>query len=742
MTTFLSRTLFILGCLLAVVRPSGAQSACCSLNHFQCISGTSASPAPTNAAQCKARSATAVWFPSGPVNANSCVKRFVQCQTNAQCCGTTICETGYMTDYKMCRDAATSCKMFNTSDYCSSRAACAWDSLASTCIPSFDPSIYSVATKPPSKPDPPSCCSSSQFDCLSTVFSYEACVARGPTSTWFPEGLPANKETCTRKWTNACTTNAECCGNSICEGTYANPDAAMSCRDASVACPIFNTTNYCNSRSACRWDVTSKSCKPSFNTTFYEPGLKPVTKPLAKPCCSHDHLTCKRRFLTTPEDCAAYDPTFVWLPSGEGPGSNKANCVPRFNNLDCRKNEDCCGNMVCSKEGFSKSLKCRHPALSCPTFTPLGSKVCGEAPGCKWDGLACVPGFDTRVYDAALKATVRQPGTIKSAVQGNPDSLGLCTGFVGSLTGDPHFSSFDKRTYDCQGTGAFVIVKADGQLEIQGLFEKAGPGAASVTRGIAIEYPALADVPRIQVSIAPKADVTAPTSYMINDFCAAHIYLDGVLQTVSRNSHLSNDGSYAMLFNAVGGVDIQFFDTSVTPSLNSTSLRIRVGGSPNDKFGCSMSTWICLPLNDPTLRSDVVGLLGTPNGNREDDWTTPSGEVLPIVPRGPDSFAYCTTHYCVETAAESLFKYDSNRTFLEQYSCASVYPGEPVLEEAPPEILAICGEDAACLLDGINGGPEEAIRNLEGQEVTAEIVSSPVIQPVAEFNITIVRYLV
>jgi len=305
------------------------------------------------------------------------------------------------------------------------------------------------------------------------------------------------------------------------------------------------------------------------------------------------------------------------------------------------------------------------------------------------------------------------------------------------LTGDPHFSSFDKRTYDCQGTGAFVIVKAEDKLEIQGLFEKAGPGAASVTRGIAIDYPALADVPRIQVSIAPMAVAGAPTSYKINEFCTAHIFLDGVLQSVTRGSHLSNDGTYAMLFNANGGVDIQFFDTSSTPPLNSTSIRITVGGSPSAKFGCTMNTWICLPLNDPELRSDVVGLLGTPNGNREDDWTTPAGEVLPIVPKGPDSFAYCTTHYCVETAAESLFTYDSNRTFLEQYSCASVYPGEPVLEEAPPEILAICGEDAACLLDGINGGPEEAIRNLEGQEITAQIVTSPVLEPVAEFNITL-----
>lgn len=288
-----------------------------------------------------------------------------------------------------------------------------------------------------------------------------------------------------------------------------------------------------------------------------------------------------------------------------------------------------------------------------------------------------MPSYDTSVFNATIKAALRQPTIVKTPLQGNADFLGLCKGYVASMHGDPHFSSFDRRTYNCMGNGTFVLAKSPGKLEIQGFFERAGPITATATKGVVIDYPALPSVPRIQINIAPNAVKALPTTYMINDVCSSHIFLDGILQTATRNTHISDDGSYAMILNADGGIDIQFFDTTTTPPKNITAVRVRVTGSPTGTWGCMMNIQACLPLNEPELLQSTTGLLGTPNGNRDDEWTTPTGQVVPIVSTASESYTYCTTHHCVRKESDSLFLHSENgvKPFNEVYSCSSTYPG-------------------------------------------------------------------
>jgi von Willebrand factor type D domain len=406
--------------------------------------------------------------------------------------------------------------------------------------------------------------------------------------------------------------------------------------------------------------------------------------------------------------------------------------------MDCVDHRDCCGNLVCAPTpglGATPTLKCHHPSSLCSTYS---GGDCAKAAFCKWSGNACSASFDVSWYNTTVKAALRAPAVPPTPLQGNADLLGQCKGFVGHMYGDPHFSTFDRRTYNCMGTGAFVLVKSPGKLQIQGLFEKSPSNSASVTKAIAIDYPAIPGVPRIQVSLIPST-ASSPTTYMLSNSCAANIRFDGVLQPVARDRLLSG-ASYAIKINPDGGTDIQFYNISTTPRTPTTAIRIRVEGSPKGTWGCMMDIKACLALEDTALRSNTVGLFGTPNGNRNDDWTTATGQVVPLNTTGQGAYKYCTTHHCVKTPAESLFVYGA-KSFTDLYSCNSPFPGEPDVLLAPPEIRQICGENPDCLMEGMLGGAEEAIRNLEQQELVAEIIACDGIAPNVTFDIPVVRVL-
>ena len=84
-----------------------------------------------------------------------------------------------------------------------------------------------------------------------------------------------------------------------------------------------------------------------------------------------------------------------------------------------------------------------------------------------------------------------------------------------------------------------------------------------------------------------------------------------------------------------------------------------------------MNISLKLPLSDVTY-----GVLGTPNGNAKDEWTTLSGDIFEPVSRADSlrkaGYDFCAVHFCLRDEEQSLFTYaepgmdfDSyNRTFL------------------------------------------------------------------------------
>jgi len=696
---------------------------CCSRNNSDCVF-----PNPGTYEGCLALNNT--WFPDGipnpplpfgtttTTNATTCLRRWTMCTNNTQCCGNSICETAYGGSTLYCRDPTIGCRAFNYSTYCNSKSACTWSELDNVCRPTHNTTHFFANDKPPSYPPAPSCCSLNSKHCMTgptAPTTYDECKVI-PNAIWYDTNLPVYSASWLARG-DKCTTNEKCPGNTICEGTYTSPDDGY-CKDPIPACLTFNTSKFCTSRAACEWDTASATCKPDplFNTSFhFPPGSfpgKPESLPMIRPCCSTDHKTCKKRYLVTPEECKADDPTAVFRSLGEA----QTTCIDRNSNLDCAKNSDCCGNLVCAPEGFMPFLKCRHPMEICPRFTIRGVAKCNQIPGCKWSGLFCGPSFDTSVLDPAVRATIPEPSPLLTALQGNPDSLGECTGFVGSIYGDPHISSFDRRTYDCMGKGTYTLVKAKGLLNIQGLFDQIGRRAASVNRGVAISYPMLCDVPEIQISITNDTG-----AYPISEKCHANVYMDGVIASVRRNFHLFNDGSYAMIFNTDGSVDIQYFNISTSPPTPITAIRIEVGGDPKQKLGCMLNVWICVGLEDVELRKNIVGLLGTPNANRTDEWKNEKGVILPIKPGSNESYNFCTNHHCIRKPSDSLFVYDGGRSVTDN-SCGIPFPGEIDISQASIEIRNLCNNNTACIFDTMTGGPEAGVQGLQHEETSAQIV--------------------
>lgn len=389
--------------------------------------------------------------------------------------------------------------------------------------------------------------------------------------------------------------------------------------------------------------------------------------------------------------------------------------------------------MICgaSRQNPLKLL-CRHPVEFCSDGNPT-KQFCTSSPGCKWSNNTCVPSFDYTVVDPAAKGVLPAPRMVKTANNGNPDYLGRCMGYVGSVFGDPHIATFDRRKFDCQAAGAFTLVKAPGQIEIQGMFHRRTASQfASTLVGVAIAYPDIPNVPKIQFSVA-EYDAGPDKTILTSGRCTAHLYMDGVLQVAKRGDAFLGDG-YALVINTKGWVDIQYFNGD-NPS---SAVRITTTGDPNGGLGCFMTVLVCLPFNEADLLREAVGLLGTPNGNATDDWTTPKGTVIELTKtNGKAAFDYCTNNFCVEKQKDSLFVYEKI-SHKDRYSCSNEYPGDVDLSNVPAEVLEICGaEDADCLLEGLIGGPERALENQENEKEIADIAASPKLIPDAKFDLPV-----
>lgn len=71
---------------------------------------------------------------------------------------------------------------------------------------------------------------------------------------------------------------------------------------------------------------------------------------------------------------------------------------------------------------------------------------------------------------------------------------------------------------------------------------------------------------------------------------------------------------------------------------------------------------------------DLIGILGSPDGNRTNDWMNTHGEPLEI-PNGVNehffkpAYEHALEHWCIEREEDSYFTYESGKQFLDYEHC-------------------------------------------------------------------------
>jgi len=206
----------------------------------------------------------------------------------------------------------------------------------------------------------------------------------------------------------------------------------------------------------------------------------------------------------------------------------------------------------------------------------------------------------------------------------------------------------------------------------------------------------------------------------IGNNCPLLMYLDGELIDLSGinspNALLwgtRNDDFYVEL---KGNNDVHVVHKLVDGNYAEMKLR-RTGDGPGEMWSCHWDFDMCLPqVQQDQFMETTVGLLGTPNGNTQDDWMTPEGETLELLHTGhnrhENTINYCVDNWCV-TQEDSLMTYHGNTTYAD-YKCGNeehidwdedndncVLSAEQILyscRDEPPQTKYACQMD--CCLGG------------------------------------------
>ena len=370
----------------------------------------------------------------------------------------------------------------------------------------------------------------------------------------------------------------------------------------------------------------------------------------------------------------------------------------------CTHDEDsCCDGLDCFGYNFFK--RCQEPPVCLAEFYDCNNS---DIDCC--DGMMCV----TR--DNGLKECQREkPGTRTVDLPGynaqehvdppppEPPINGKVTKQTpvtfnkACLSGDPHITTFDGLRWDCQSVGEHIILKStQTRRQIQGRFIRVGERNVSVMQGIVIQDEGGKAIPKVQLTM-PYTDDHHYTP--IGDKgCSLQFFVNDVPQDL------------------VGG----YKDNQVEVTLRGTNIHIKYTESEmliNVRMGywngCLLNACVDIPSTDT-----VVGMLGSPDRPLPDinnDWMTRDGTTVPVPANQIDrlkktAYEYCRNNWCLQhdhDRAESLFYYNEVGYDFGHFSRCALEYGESLaefMEDVDQDILKVCQQDLACIIDAMQGG--------------------------------------
>ncbi|CAB9503895.1 von Willebrand factor type D protein [Seminavis robusta] len=315
-----------------------------------------------------------------------------------------------------------------------------------------------------------------------------------------------------------------------------------------------------------------------------------------------------------------------------------------------------------------------------PSNKPLG----GMTGGCQnwaWavsDNSYCAPGNSRRRLEEVNG---------RRELKGRPDFM-LCTKLpkapplpqtCAKAYDDPHIETFDQLQYDCQGDGDFILSKSlepGSGFELQGRFFKLDGWAGTTTTG-AVLTTGFAGEPKVEVAY--------------NEKCDLHYYIDD--EEHDLDSDWSTDGTIAL-----GTDKVNFFRSGSDRYFHfqDSGVSFHVTLRYNHVFGCFINVKLCLP--DEIKSQRLVGIFGSPDGNKQNDFMDHDGTDLETVGKiyWGQIYDYCTTTWCL--GSDSLFKVSGSGDTCEKPYDDTI---EQAVKNAGEEVKAECGDNMACMVDTV-----------------------------------------
>eukprot|EP00980_Cylindrotheca_fusiformis_P020143 scaffold7212_cov165-Cylindrotheca_fusiformis.AAC.3 len=312
--------------------------------------------------------------------------------------------------------------------------------------------------------------------------------------------------------------------------------------------------------------------------------------------------------------------------------------------------------------------------------------------------------YDGRFCDTPSE---RPAGTIVTTIEG--DENNVCEMCKARSHGDPHIITFDGVRYDVHVKGELTFLKSlDSGFEIQARTEPTGRhGKYMVTTGIVVKDD---NLPKIQVSFATQ-NVEKAEKVVAMGGCPVQLFVDDVPRYITTGSGTSD----ATVQTAGNRIVVEYPSTKLQ-----LDMLVRSG-----KNKCVFN--INYMLGDCRCGETLVGILGNPNGERNDDWMEEDGTPVEIPEDGSErrfgkAYNYSKT-WCV-TEGMSNFAYNEGTDFETFDGCTDEYDEEmeDIVEEASAECMYKCvqnGElDPGCLIDCETLGTEAGDEYVEIEEET------------------------